>query len=309
MFNTEENSLDERSPIFASAENAISMLKKKGLIYLNRICTECTGQMSLQYNAKSNTKHSYICLSRSCRKQVNLLNKLKISTPNIPIHNYLFAIFKWLENAYEKDVIRNAKISKKSFTVIKKHLIEWCREKNKAFDIKLGSNGKQIQVDETAVCHGLLPNAPSNMPDDFPGVTWMIGFIEVETNSIILECLVNRSAATFITLFKKNVEIGACVVTDGHRSYPAAVAAIGGQHIIVNHSLGFKTQAGDHTNNIENLWSQIKYEIKRRRGIKSSNFGEFLEEWKMRYRFLKPSTDANLTELFYEIIEFLFKKQ
>lgn len=299
--------LNERSEIFTTPECAVEALRRRDLISKTRQCTCCTSVMSLQVNKKTNNKYSYVCLSRKCRKQVGLFYNTLFSEPNVPIHNYLFAIYKWLENSYEKDVLRNSKISKKSFSIIKKHLLNWCKQKNIENYRKLGGKKKQVQVDETAVCHGLLPASPSNLPDDFPGVSWLMGFIEIESNDIILECLENRTAGVFEKLFKKNLEAETIVVTDGHRSYPTAVAAVNGKHIIVNHSLGFKNEAGDHTNNIENLWSQLKYEIKKRRGIKRSNFTEFLEEWTLRYSCLKTNTDENLLSLFFEIIEYLIK--
>jgi hypothetical protein len=63
-------------------------------------------------------------------------------------------------------------------------------------------------------------------------------------------------------LFKKYVNEGTTVKTDGHLSYPKAVKSINGKHIVVNHSTGFKNDEGFHTNLIENFWSILKYEIK-----------------------------------------------
>jgi hypothetical protein len=44
---------------------------------------------------------------------------------------------------------------------------------------------------------------------------------------------------------------------------------------------------GFHTNNIENLWSIIKYEIKRRKGIPKSSIQCFVEEFAFRYSVSK----------------------
>jgi hypothetical protein len=41
------------------------------------------------------------------------------------------------------------------------------------------------------------------------------------------------------------------VKTDGHRSYPYAVAGINGNYIVVNHEIGFKNADGYHTNLIK----------------------------------------------------------
>jgi hypothetical protein len=68
------------------------------------------------------------------------------------------------------------------------------------------------------------------------------------------------------------------VHTDRHLSYPSAVRAINGVHIIVNHSSGFTNSEGFHKNEIENLWSLLKFEIGKRKGVNRSFF-VFLKEF------------------------------
>ncbi|KAI5150406.1 hypothetical protein ENBRE01_1480 [Enteropsectra breve] len=99
------------------------------------------------------------------------------------------------------------------------------------------------------------------MDDDFPGITWLVAIIEKETGRFKFETVPDRKQETFENLFARYINRGTTVITDGHASYPGAVRSIDGIHIVVNHSIGFRNSEGYHTNNIENLWSLIKYEI------------------------------------------------
>ena len=71
------------------------------------------------------------------------------------------------------------------------------------FRRKLGGLNIQVQVDETAICHGFLENCPSRLEDNFPGITWLVGFIEQGSNEIYYEIVEDRSTSTFCSLLKR----------------------------------------------------------------------------------------------------------
>ncbi|KCZ80987.1 hypothetical protein H312_01592, partial [Anncaliia algerae PRA339] len=99
--------------------------------------------------------------------------------------------------------------------------------------------------------HGRLEKCPSYTSDDFTGITWLVGIIDPQSADIRLEIVENRASMTMVELFKKYIHEGTTIMTDGFRSYPSAMASINGVHKIVNHSNGFKSLEGYHTNNIE----------------------------------------------------------
>lgn len=299
---------NDRSVIFLNEDEAIKYLKVTQRIKQNETCNSCTSPMTLQVDKKYLNGVCFKCVNRNCRKVKSILDGFKIITPKIPIHNYLYVIYRWIENSSSRDTARNGRISKSSLYKIKCHLVEWCKSKLNNNRRKLGGKGKQIQVDETAVCHGNLPTAPSTMSDDFPGVTWLIGIIEVETQEIRLETIKNRTKQTFASIFKKYIEEESIIVTDGHKSYPFAVSQVNGSHKIVNHSKGFTNEEGDNTNSIENIWSLLKLEIHKRKGILRSNFEEFLAEFLIKYEILPIKSQLYLIQVFDEVIDYLFNK-
>ena len=173
---------------------------------------------------------------------------------------------------------------------------------------KLGGNGMAVQVDETVIGHNQPPVHPSALNDNFPGIVWLLGIIEVETGRIKLFIIPNRTAETFTHIFTEHINEGTIVYTDGHLSYPPAVRAIHSVHRIVNHSVGFRTIEGFHTNNIENLWSILKYDMRRRRGVSITAAESFVHEFSFRYMHLRERTSSSMCFVFRMIIEYLFSK-
>ena len=195
-----------------------------------------------------------------------------INSPKIGLNDYLFAVYKWIENSGEKNVLRNINIAKRSYQLIKQHIYRFLIENFESnLSVKLGGQNKTVQIDETAICHCSLVDCPSRLDDDTPGLTWLVGIIESDSRRIKFEIVDNRSLPVMMSLLERHVLPFTTVISDVHRSYPRAVANINGAHIIVNHSVGFKNAEGFHTNNIENLWSLLKYKIKKRRGVLKSN--------------------------------------
>ena len=85
----------------------------------------------------------------------------------------------------------------------------------------------------------------------------------------------NRNAVTIGDILNRYVRTGTLVVTDGFKSYvPACRNKY--QHKIVNLTKGFINEQGFHTNEVENLWKQIKKYYKERNGILRRRMESFL---------------------------------
>lgn len=130
--------------------------------------------------------------------------------------------------------------------------------------------------------------------------------IEEQSNKIILKIVENRQYSTFLRIFREHLHPGTIIISDGFSSYKKAVRDFGSEHIVVNHSIGFKNCDGFTTNNIENLWNLLKYEVKRRRGVKFSFAQKFIEEFVFRYRFLKRPNQLDVINCFRGVVEYLF---
>lgn len=257
---------DDASIIFTNNHKAISYARSCGLLSDTIICKSCKSMCIFSYYKSHINEVSYRCINISCRKHHSITNSLYIDTPTIKMCTYFRTIFKWIDNSTEKNVLTNTCISKLSYQKIKQNIYLFIDDIYSSIsDIKLGSSNLSVQIDETAICHGNLPDCPSNLNDDFPGITWLVAIIEQSSGRFKFEIVSDRTLNTFKNLLERHINPGTLVITDGHASYPGAVQYISGIHKVVNHSIGFKNEEGFHTNNIENLWSLIKYEIGKRK--------------------------------------------
>lgn len=297
--------INDRSKIFLKNKHAIAYLLKNGILSKERVCPKCQSIMHIRKRKAYILGYNFSCLNNLCRKAVTLFEGKMGESPRISIKDYFYMIYKWVEDNYEYDVIRNVGRAKKSYQTIKKKIYDFIGVNLKTDISKLSG---VIQVDETAICKGKLFESPSNINDDFPGITWLVGFVETSSTEkrIKMEIISDRSEQTFKKLFEKYVEVGSTVITDGHRSYPGAIRSIQGTHIIVNHSIGFINDDGFTTNEIENLWMQIKYLIKKRKGVLKINIPVFLQEFKFRYFNLKKRNAKKISDVFKDIVRYIF---
>jgi hypothetical protein len=108
-----------------------------------------------------------------------------------------------------------------------------------------------VQVDETAICRGLILNNPSNTVDEIPGVQWIVGGVaENSTFDCFMTLVPNRSSTTMLRMFNDFINPGSIIRTDGHRSYPNAVMEFQSIHQVVFYNIGF---VNEHNQRIMHL--------------------------------------------------------
>ncbi|WUR05160.1 DDE-TNP-IS1595 domain-containing protein [Vairimorpha necatrix] len=191
---------------------------------------------------------------------------------------------------------------------ILRNIIEVITEDNKNKWEKLG-NEHPIQVDESVIIKGKLIKPPSEMYDSISKATWIIGAVEEKTRKLVLKVLPNGKKETFCDFFSENFSLMSVIKTDGHRSYPYAVAGIGGVHKIVNHEEGFTNADGDHTNLIECEWSHFKSDLKTRKGIPGYSMPGYIEEYVWRRRNLKTHDSNAQKNAFFTLLKLLIQNK
>ena len=86
------------------------------------------------------------------------------------------------------------------------------------------------------------------------------------------------------------------IISDGWAAHSKLVAA-GYTHSIVIHKEEFKNKAGDTTNSIVSVWSQLKILVARIYGLDKHHLEEYISEFSFRYNFFGTST-GNCTNQF-----------
>lgn len=157
--------------------------------------------------------------------------------------------------------------------------------------VKIGGEGQRVQVDETAICNGLIITDPSNSLDNIHGIQWIVGgVVEGNCKEFFVKLVPNRKWETMLEVFIEHILPGTDIVTDGYPSYPRAVFEFGSYHEVVNHTLGFINETGGNTNQIENLRSHLKHDYRGRSGINHERIVLWLEEfsWKKNIEYAVP---------------------
>jgi hypothetical protein len=117
-----------------------------------------------------------------------------------------------------------------------------------------------VQLNAQVIYKGDLVLSLSQMYDDFVGCTWLVGIITSIAGKIICEIVKTRKIETIISFIPRHVKVG----TFMHFRWGSFVSILCKNTFcnqeILNHSMVLKNATGYHTNNIENVWSQTKYE-------------------------------------------------
>jgi hypothetical protein len=151
---------------------------------------------------------------------------------------------------------------------------------------KIRGSGVEVQIDETAICNGKIVTCPSNTLDNTSGVQWIVCGVERQNGrNLFLVLVPNRKHETMLGVFKIFIMPGSFLVTVGYPSYISSVREFGSSHIVVNHSLGFKNEAGYTTNKIENVWSHFKTMYRSRTGFATIEFRISLKNFYFEKKF------------------------
>jgi hypothetical protein len=170
--------------------------------------------------------------------------------------------------------------------------------------LRTGGAEVRFQIDETAVCRRGLVRNPTSTELVSRDTVWLLGLIQEDNHeNLILEVLPDRTVSTLTDFFSRNVLPGSIIKSDGYPSYPRAIENSGCVHVIINHSLGFTNEQGDHTNLIENVWSHLKTELRTRRGVMLSNMKNFAREFVIFRKYNSNRSTESSSIFFKKIIK------
>ncbi|KAM0674511.1 hypothetical protein GVAV_002126 [Gurleya vavrai] len=110
----------ERSFIFSNIENSLNFLLKTSLLSSKKECNNCKTSMNIIKCNSALNKHTFYCPTD--KKREGLFKNKLFESPKISIDKYLLAVYKWVENMQEKNVLHNCEISKQAYQKIKKKL-------------------------------------------------------------------------------------------------------------------------------------------------------------------------------------------
>ncbi|KAG0437596.1 hypothetical protein DMUE_3600, partial [Dictyocoela muelleri] len=196
-------------------------------------------------------------------------------------------------------------ISKNTISMIKKRLRQIYKNHMERDKTLIGGPGIIVEVDESVICRRGIIRYPTSTDDNIKDSIWIIGGIEnTPERNFFVKVIKDRRINTLSEALEGLIAMGSILYTDGHPSYPAVAENLCLEHRVVNHSEGFKSVDGIHTNNIEGFWACLKSNMRKEHGVKRDNIETWLNEYSFKRRYLKNVDSEEFFERFKEIIKY-----
>lgn len=301
--------LDNYNPIFINNEDAINFFIRYNFFSPTINCSSdnCLGTMSIQNNKRYKNGKVYRC--NQCRKAISLNNGNNFFKKfRLDFNIILRCIYCWINNYQTYQAIQMCQINEDTYSRFRVELIDTLTESNEV--IKIGGPGIKVQIGERAICNcnGKIIWNPSQISDIVSAdqIQWIVAGIDEESKRLFLELVPNKTSETMLRLFYKYLEPGTIIVTNANPYYSTAVHAFGSEIMIqINDTMVSETGAG--TNNIKNIWSQIKGDIQRQHGLIHEKIPQFLKEFSCRKNIMKKNTPEWNLRAFFEIMKIIKK--
>jgi hypothetical protein len=174
-----------------------------------------------------------------------------------------------------REILTEVQTTEQSLILIRKKLRVIYKSYLTTRHFLLSSFDGKVQCDETAICRRVIIRCPSTTEDTTADTVWLLGCIDdASPPNFYLKKLENRQIETITEALEGVICVGSWFYTDGYSSYPQVARNLGLRHKVVNHSLGFVTQDGIHTNGIEGFWASVKEKMRNEHGIMRANVDE-----------------------------------
>ena len=146
-------------------------------------------------------------------------------------------------------------------------------------NLKLGGVGKTVQIDESFI-RGKRKYMKGNIKKRAKQQI-LFGMVKVETGKCLVRVVPDRKKRALLPIIQEFIVPGSVIHSDEAHSY-FCLTQHGFVHRTVKHKETYKSLDGTHTNNIENLWSQVKYVNKKTKGTCAKHFAMHIDEFLYR---------------------------
>lgn len=259
-------------------------------------CEICESNLIICKYEKVSDGFAWHCLVSSClayKKKVSLRHGGFFEGFRLPLKLILRVLYRWSVNQSQESIVSSLNIIGRTYKKIILKFLDYV-ERHGNQDEKMGGPGKIVQVDETALNHGVKAHrgrAPTNKTD-------ALCIIEYDTKiTKAYACVIgDKKATTLLPIICDKVLPFSTIHTDEHKSY-CGLNELGFNHDTVCHKRAFiNFETGANTQAVESFNNEVKLEIKRRKGILTTKRSEFLKEFVWRFNH-KESRFAKIWEM------------
>ena len=252
----------------------INFCKTFGLFPEEIWCPNCNDILDKLYNFKNrkSTTFRYQCNKRLCHRKgiknsVTLRANTWFNEARISIRKSLFMTYCFVYQMSYNDTIRETTIGTDEagkFIQTSRETVcdykHYCRDVcfnivNELSSDQIGGPGLTVEIDESKF------GKTKYHKGRYIKGQWIFGAICRETKDFFVTPVTQRDSATLIPIIISQIRPGSQIISDCWKSYNV-LSELDFEHLTVNHKYHFvdpNTLA--HTQNIENLWWQIKRQL------------------------------------------------
>lgn len=234
--------------------NAKIFLIQNGILNYQIKCPEC--QVLNTWNLKNK---SIQCSRRNCRCTYSVLQGTFFENSKIKINTVLYLAYCWLLRVPVTSATCFCDVSDQTACSYYSYFENLIADLVAEHHEKIGGPGVIVEIDESK--YGSRKYYKGHRVE---GV-WIVGGVERTPKKRLFAVAVeDRTTETMKSIIKDNVEDGSIIYTDFWKSYDTAIEELnfefftGYGHDKVNHSEGFISSNGTHTNTIEGTWNGTK---------------------------------------------------
>ena len=257
-----------------SEEAIFSFCQNIGLFPNEITCPNCGTKLEKLYKFKNRNTNTfrYQCNKRCCRRKgiknsVTLRANTWFNEARLSMRKSLFMTYSFVHQLSYKDTIRETTIDtdlEGNFLTTSTETV--CDYKRYCCDIcfnivselscgQIGGHGLTVEIDESK-----FGKTKYHKGRTIRG-QWIFGGICRETREFFLVPVEKRDSATLIPIILEKVKPGSTIISDCWKSYNV-LTELDFTHLTVNHKYNFvDPETLAHTQNIENLWWQIKRQL------------------------------------------------
>jgi len=262
-------------------ETFLNLLANYDIITDQMRCSDCSTECYARW--KKNLGDGFVWQCKRCKKNFSIRTGTPFMKSRLPL-NVIFQIIYYWAQAIPGHTTAEMMPTVSSNTIY--NWYKWCREiVHSVMQADIMFTGEDVtasvQIDESMFGKKQKYHRGKYRPG-----RWYFGISQSSAHKCLIVPVASRDEKTLGDIIKKHVD-NSCsmkIVSDGWASY-RKIKEWGYDHSVVIHKSEFKNSAGDHTNSIESIWSQLKTWIDSMHGLKADCYDHYISEFLYRYNF------------------------
>ena len=248
------------------------------VLFCNSVCipTVITNHRELSRLRGSKLPYKWTCSESNCNGQRHFLHGSYLANTKLPLQIHIYSLYKFYLGRNAQETSFELNMRHRTVAVYFdyfRRIIHNYMQQNFYTNFRF-TNEFAIEWDEASFAkkqkhhrgHRRSPN-------------WVLGGTQQQTGYVYLKYIQNRDAVTLQPIITALSQAGAIQITDGWRGY-LGLDRLGFVHWNVNHAVSFvDPMTGIHTNTVEGLWSLVRGDLRKYRGIQKDKLQIFLDEF------------------------------